>query len=387
MSQQKMFKCTIMRTGTSKSVYFKANELPENPEEKDKIILAALGSPDPKQIDGLGGGEGSTSKIAIVSVSKRPDADIDYTFGQVSLNVPFIDYSGNCGNCSSGIGPYVIDESMVPITEPITTVRIYNTNTKKLIIEHVRVVNQKAAVDGECIIDGVPGSSAQIDLDFRDAVGAATGKLLPTNNRQDELFVPNVGKIPVTIVDLGNPVVFFHAKFVQATGLENRPQINGDNKLLERIEAIRDAAAKLICLVPEDKIAKEFSPMRPLVVMFAEPQDCVDYVSKNIIPGDQVDFVARNLMNQSAIETFAATAALCTGVASVLKGSVLNEVSVRRNPESNLICFGNPRGITDVHISLKENDDNTVDVEQAIMTRTARRIMDGYVYIRESVLN
>jgi 2-methylaconitate cis-trans-isomerase PrpF len=382
---QRTIRCVLMRVGTSKAVYFKLNDLPSDPLSRDRLLLAAMGSPDPTQIDGLGGGTVSTSKIAILGPSARDDADIDYTFGQVSLTQAAIDYSGNCGNCSSGVGPFAVDEGMVPVSEPVTLVRVYNTNTKKLLLQYVPVTNGRAQVDGDYSIDGVPGTGARIDIDFKDAVGSVTGKLLPTGRVRDVLDVPELGKIEVSILDFGNPVVFFHASSVGATGGETRPDINADKALLARIEAIRSVAAKAIGLIAPHQIAALESPMRPLVVYVAEAGDYKDYVSGNPISKDQIDFVARNLMNQAAIETFAATAGLCTAIASVVPGTVVHEVARRKSPDSDWIRFGHARGVTESRVAVSGAGAN-VAVDLAIMPRTARRLMDGHVFVRPSTL-
>lgn len=383
--QQKMYRATFMRTGTSKSVYFKKNDLPEDPVLRDKVILAVLGSPDPVQIDGMGGGAVSTSKVAIISRSAREDADVDYTYGQVSLTEAKIAYSGNCGNCSSGVGPFAIDECLVPITEPITRVRVYNTNTDTVLIEDVRVVNGKAAVDGDCKIDGIPGTGSRIDIDMRNSVGAGTGKLFPTGNRQDVLNVPGIGSVPVTILDLGNPIVYVHARYVGATGIENRNEILANKELQKRLELIREQGAVLIGDCKSCECAAEVTPNRPQIVFFNAPMDCVDYVSNELIPASNINFVARNIFMQKPIDSYTAIGGVNTALCSILNGTVLNEVAVRREPDSHEICFGNPRGITSAIVRASDDGTNVI-VEEASMSRTARRIMDGYVYVRESVL-
>lgn len=385
MAMQQMYRATFMRTGTSKSVYFKKNDLPADPTLRDKVILAVLGSPDPVQIDGMGGGVVSTSKVAIISPSTRDDADVDYTYGQVSLTEAKIAYNGNCGNCSSGVGPFAVDECMVPITEPITRVRVYNTNTDTVLIEDVRVENGKAAVDGDCKIDGIPGTGSRIDIDMRNSVGAGTGKLFPTGNRQDLLKVPGLGEVPVTILDLGNPIVYVHAKYVGASGIENRNEIMANDELQKCLELVREQGAILIGDCKEGECAAQVTPNRPQIVFFNAPMDCVDYVSKELIPASKVNFVARNIFMQKPIDSYTAIGGVNTALCSILKGTVLNEVAVRRHPESDTICFGNPRGVTEADVKAMD-DGETVVVEKAAMYRTARRIMDGCVYVRQSLL-
>lgn len=372
--------CVYMRTGTSKSLYFKKEDLPNDEDIRDKYLLNIMGSPDVRQIDGMGGGDVSTSKIAIISKSKNEEYDVDYTFGQVSLSQALIDYSGNCGNCSSGVGPFAIDEGYVKAEEPITTVRIFNTNTKKLIVEKVRVKDGKALEKGDCQIDGVPGTGAPIDVDLKETVGATTGELFPTGNRQDILVMENKIEIPVTIADVGNPVVFFHASYVGASGYESRPEINSDKQLLERIEEVRQKAAEKIGLIKPGEIAKQKSGMKPLVVIFNQPKSYRDYVSGNEIKEEEIDFVAKNIMNQLCIDTFAVTAALNTGIVASITGTVLYEHVKPKNLSKGIISIGHSRGISQTWVRVKDQECG-IEVEQAVIQRTARRIMEGLAYV------
>ena len=187
MREYERIRTAIIRGGTSKGLYLMENELPKDPVRRDQVILALYGSPDARQIDGLGGADPLTSKVAIIKPSLREDADIDYTFGQVSIEQPLVDYNSNCGNISSGVGPFAIDEGLVPAVEPITTVRIFNTNTQKIIEAEVPVRDGKALTEGDCVIPGVPGSGAKIMLNFLDSGGSKTGKLLPTGNPRDTI--------------------------------------------------------------------------------------------------------------------------------------------------------------------------------------------------------
>ncbi len=217
--EMEMLRCAIVRGGTSKGVFIMANEYPKDPAKRDAAILAVYGSPDVRQIDGLGGADVLTSKHAIISPSSRPDADVDYTFCQVSFDTAFVDYRGNCGNISSGVGPFAIDEGLVAPVEPITTVRINMTNSQRILVAEVPVKDGKAMVDGDFAIDGVPGTGAKIAMDWSDVVGGITGKLLPTGNAKDTIEVDGI-KYTVSIVDAGNPVVFVNAASLRMTGTE-----------------------------------------------------------------------------------------------------------------------------------------------------------------------
>src|SRR6202021_1404030 len=207
------------------------NEYPKDRAKRDAVILAVFGSPDARQIDGLGGADVLTSKHAIISRSSRPDADVDYTFAQVSFDSAFVDYGGNCGNISSAVGPFAIDEGLVEAVEPITTVRIRMTNTDRILIADVPVKGGKAMADGDFAIDGVPGTGAKIAMDWSDVVGSITGKLMPTGNPTDTIETDG-GKYTVSIVDAGNPVVFVHAASLNMIGTESPNEIEPNKPLM-----------------------------------------------------------------------------------------------------------------------------------------------------------
>ena len=187
--------CTVMRGGTSKGLYFLKKDLPEDGQQRDALLMRIMGSPDPKQIDGLGGAASVTSKVAIVSRSERPGVDVDYTFAQVAVDKPLVSYKGNCGNISSGVGPFALEKGLVNPKEPVTTVRIYNTNTDKVIEAQVQVENGRVKYDGDFAIAGVPGTAAPIKLSFIDPMGSVTGKLLPTGNASDVWDIPGFGQV------------------------------------------------------------------------------------------------------------------------------------------------------------------------------------------------
>src|SRR4030042_38499 len=212
MEIQELVKCCIMRGGTSKAIFLLKNDLPANEELRDRIIRRIFGAPDVREIDGLGGAAPLTSKVAIIGPPTRKDCDIDYRFGQVNMVEPMIDYVGNCGNISSAVGPFAVDEGLVKAVEPVTTVRIHQVNTNRVIVAHVPVKNKKAEVEGNHVILGVPGTGAKIVLDFADSAGSVTDKLLPTGNVTDVLHVEGEGDIEVSLVDAANPLVFIRVK-------------------------------------------------------------------------------------------------------------------------------------------------------------------------------
>jgi len=381
--QQIMIRCVIYRGGTSKGVIIPRNELPSNPTLRDKVILAIFGSPDPRQIDGLGGADPLTSKVAIVGPSTRPDADIDYLFGQVSITEPIVDYKGNCGNISAAVAAYAVDEGLVEVKEPITKVRIHQVNTGRIIIAEVPVIGGKAAVEGDFSIDGVPGTGAKIMLDWADFGGCVTGKLLPTGNVVDKVYVESIGKIEVSIVDIGNPVVFCRARDIGLKGLETPSEIDSNASLLERIEDIRGTVAEMLGLAKDRKRARFESPYIPFIAFVHEPISYTTYTGK-IVRAQDVDIVSRLIFMQKTHKAYPVTGAVCTAVAAKIEGTIVNEMLSERGKTSMEIKIGHPAGVITVETIVEKRGSEFI-VKRAAIGRTARRIMEGYVYVPRRV--
>lgn len=376
-------RCTIIRGGTSKGIFFKQNDLPSDPVLRDQIILSVFGSPDVRQIDGLGGADVLTSKLAIIAPSARADADIDYTFGQVSFEKAFIDYGGNCGNISSAVGPFAIDEGMVPAVEPVTTVRIHLTNSGKILVAEVPVKNGKAQVEGTCVIDGVPGSGARINMDWSDTAGSACGTLLPTGNAKD-IFLIDGKEYPVSLVDMGNPLVFIHANSLGMVGTESPAEIEGNAEWMAVIEQIRGKAAKLFGLVEREQDAAEQSPYAPFFAIVSPPAP-YRTLNGDDVQAEEVDLVSRLLFMLKMHKAYPITGTVCTGAAARIPGSVAWEVippALRNKPE---VRIGHPSGVISVAVTAKEEADVTT-IEQVKIFRTARRLMDGVAYVKNSVV-
>ena len=374
MSEQRRIPLVIMRGGTSKGIYIKKNDLPTDPAERDATILRIFGSPDVRQIDGLGGADPLTSKLAIIGPATRDDADVDYTFAQISLTDAKVDFGGNCGNISSGVGPFAIDEGMVQITEPVTRVRIHNTNTGKLLFAEVEVKDGKARVKGDCAIAGVPGTSAPIQLDFADTAGAATGKVLPTGNVVDTIETSR-GPIEASIVDVANPCIFVRAKDVNMKGTETPAEINGNAELLAYLEEIRSKCCAMIGMAKDPADATKNSPAFPMIAFVTEAADYTDFTTGRTIRKDEVDFVSRLMFMQVLHKTYAGTATACTGAASKIKGTIVNQV-IPHIDSIDTIRIGHPAGVIPVVAACEGTE-----VKKAALVRTARRIMEGYCFV------
>lgn len=371
----------IMRGGTSKGLFFKKEDIPffSNKEKRDKIIFSLFGSPDPMQIDGLGGSHSVTSKMMIVEPSNRSGFDVDYTFGQVAIDKPLIDYGGNCGNLTSAIGVFAIDEGMVKAEEPITILNLYNTNTKKKIIAEISVENGKAKVEGDYAIDGVPGNGAKIVTRWLEPGGSFTGSVLPTENVIDEI---NTGQeiIECSIVDVSNPVVFIRAEDIGLLGDELPSQLDADTQMLVKIERIRSAAAEIIGIVKDKKIATNVSPGIPKIAIVTKNKNYITSLGKEITK-EKINLVARIMSMQKMHPVYAVTGAMCTAAAAKIRGTIVN--SVVSEPNSEKIVIGHPKGVIEIGVKMDSNlEGKDLRVNEVIVARTARRLMEGYAYYK-----
>lgn len=380
MHEFEKIRSSIIRGGTSKGVYIMKNELPADESVRDEVISSIFGGADERQIDGLGGANSLTSKVAIVSVSNRNDADIDYTFGQVDINTGRIDYNSNCGNILSGIGPYAIDEGLVSVTEPVTKVRIYNTNTKKLSIAEVPVLHGRSMSEGEYSIDGVPGTGAKIVLDFLDAAGSKTGKLFPTGNRTDIFEVPGYKDVEVSIVDITAPVAFVTADSLGLKGTELSHELTEEKS--DVLETIRGMTAERIGFVDHYSEAKETTPATPKVIIVSKGQSYVTE-SKKTIDGSSINLTGRAMSMQKMHKAFPVTGGLCTAAASQLKGTVVHSCW-QETANSAEVVVGHPSGSMEFVIDIEDDGTNIIFNKTAV-ARTSRRLMEGYVYVSKEL--
>jgi len=379
MADYRRIPCVIQRGGTSKGVYLHEKDLPKDPELRNKVILAIFGSPDIRQIDGLGGADPLTSKCAIIGLPERSDADVNYTMVQVDITKPILDFNGNCGNISSGVGPFAIDEGLVPVKEPETVVRIYNTNTKTILKAFVQTDQGKSKYLGDYAIDGVPGTGSKILLDYSATEGAGTGKFLPTGNTIDFISIPSIGKIEVSIVDAGNPSCFLKPEVLGLSGIEG-PFDQGVINSLDTIELIRGTAAKLLGFVDDAAKARTESPTYPMIATVSEPANYTSFTDGSRIEAGQIDFVSRYFFMQEMHKTYPGTGTVCAGAAALIEGTLVNRVCSERASKEKIVRIGHPSGTIEIEVDVA----NTAEgprLTMAAFGRTSRRIMEGFVYV------
>ncbi|MDY4031795.1 MAG: PrpF domain-containing protein [Pyramidobacter sp.] len=382
MEVRKKVPCSIIRGGTSKGVYFLEKNVPAASKERDAFLLRVMGSPDKKQIDGLGGTASVTSKVAIIAPSSREDVDVEYTFAQVSIDKPLVSYKGNCGNISSGVGAFAIEEGLVEACEPVTTVRVFNTNTSKIIVEEVRVSDGAVQYTGDCRIPGVPGTASPVRMKFMAPAGSVCGCLLPTGNAVDMFEVPGLGSVEVSIVDVANPLVFVNAASVGMTGRELPSEINGSSELLERLEMIRGLVAVKLGWTHGWKEAAWDTPGVPKITTVAPSQDYVTPDGQTV-KADEVDLLGRMMSMQKAHPTYAMTGAMCTAAAAVVPGSVVAKV-ISPKADFARIRIGNPAGVLKTGVEY-ESGETEPKIICTVGVRTANLLMQGFFIDKKTI--
>lgn len=380
---------TYMRGGTSKGVFFRLQDLPEAAQvpgkARDALLLRVIGSPDPygKQIDGMGGATSSTSKTVILSASSKPDHDVDYLFGQVSIDTAFVDWSGNCGNLSAAVGSFAISAGLVaPDRIPqdgMATVRIWQANIGKTIIAHVPIAGGAVQETGDFELDGVTFPAAEVQLEFLDPAAeeeGAGGAMFPTGSLVDELAVPGVGTFKATMINAGIPTIFVNAEDIGYTGAELQDAINGDPDALARFEAIRAHGALRMGLISHiDDAAKR--QHTPKVAFVAKPADYVSSSGKPVAAGD-VDLLVRAMSMGKLHHAMMGTAAVAIGTAAAIPGTLVNLAA--GGGARTAVRFGHPSGTLRVGAEATETDGQW-SVGKAIMSRSARVLMEGWVRV------
>jgi 2-methylaconitate cis-trans-isomerase PrpF len=376
VSEQTGIRCVLMRGGTSKGLYFHEADLPGPGPQRDATLLRLMGSPDVLQIDGLGGSRPITSKVAIIAPSAREHADVDYTFAQVEIDRPGVGYAGNCGNISSGVGPFAVDEGLVEASEPVTRVRILNTNTQALIVAEVPVRDGRARVTGDLAIPGVPGTGAEIVMNWAATIGAKTGRLLPTGRAVDEIALENGAKVRATLCDAGNPCAWVPAGELGLTGSELPAEIDEVADLIGLVREIRGKAAVRMGLATDWSRVDEQSPGLPMVGLVAPPAG-YRTLSGEQVGEKQMDLRVRLLFMNRLHESVAGSGSICLAAASRIPGSVVEAVTARRRPGELLI--GHPSGVTPAKAEACSGPGG-VSFGVLGFSRTARRLMDGTAY-------
>ncbi len=383
--EQTEIRCVQLRGGTSKGLYLRPEDLPPEGPARDGLLSRLEGAPDVLEIDGLGGSRPITSKIGIVSKSTRKDADVDYTFAQVDINSNVVIYSANCGNISSGVGPFAIDEGIVKATEGMTQVRIYNTNTHSVIIAQVPVKDGKAAVDGDYSVPGIPGTGAEIAMNWAGTVGAKTGKLLPTGNPTDKIKLESGKEIEISIVDAANPMVFGHAEDFGISGSELVDAINNNTDFINLVKEVRGKGAALIGMCKDWKQVDTESPGLPIFAALAAPAD-YKTINGDTAKASDLDARVRVVFMNQLHESVPGTGSICLTAASRVKDSVVEKVSAKRDAAKFLI--GHPSGVTPGRVKSSETKDAPfVHFDELGFSRTARRLMSCTALIPTSLMN
>ena len=369
------FKCTIMRCGTSKGIFLHKNHLPQDAACRDRVILAIFGSPDPRQIDGLGGAEPLTSKLALIGPPTRADADVDYTFGQVEIGKPFIHYSGLCGNISSGIGTFAIEEGLVRAVEPVTHVRVHGTNTGQVYTLDVPVRDGLPLASGDYKVDGVPGTGAKITVDMTGTVASMRKGLFPTGNKRDRLDIPGLGEVAVSVVDVVNPCAFIRA---EALGLKG-DEISKDmtKEAYDRMDGIRSKVAKLLGL--ENWDLQESKDPTPFLAFVSAARDYTNHLSGETVKEGDVDFLSRVYFLGGIHQTYPGSISCVTAAAAKLPGTVVHDIC--KQSGAGPVRIGHPGGVIAVEAEAGKDEDGNDAIRKVRYGRTARRIMDGTVYV------
>jgi len=386
---QRKIAATYLRGGTSKGVFFTLADLPVEAQvpgpARDALMLRVIGSPDPygKQIDGMGGATSSTSKIVILSPSEREGHDVDYLFGQVAIDAPFVDWSGNCGNLSAAVGPFALANGMLAAerrpTDGVATVRIWQANIGKTIIAHVPVSDGHVQETGDFELDGVTFPAAEVQLEFLDPAADEAdggGAMFPTGNLVDELVVPGVGAFQVTLINAGIPTIFIDAASLDYTGTELQEAINGDSAALARFERIRAHGALRMGLIKElgEAATRQHTPK----VAFVAPPASYTASSGKAIAADDIDLLVRALSMGKLHHAMMGTAAVAIGTAAAIPGTLVNLAA--GGGTRTTVRFGHPSGTLRVGAEAQQHDGQW-RVSKAIMSRSARVLMEGWVRV------
>jgi 4-oxalomesaconate tautomerase len=352
--------CVIMRGGTSRGPFFLASDLPADVPTRDAVLLAVMGSPHEIQIDGIGGSHSVTSKVAMISKSKRPDADVDYLFAQVQIHEKFVDTKPNCGNMLVAVGPFAIEAGLVPARDGETPVRIYNINTDSLVEAIVQTPGRQVEYEGNATIDGVPGTAAPVGINFKSAIGAVTGKMLPTGKPRDV-----IDGVEVSCVDIAMPIVMMRAADMGKTGHESAVELDSDRALMERMEAIRRKAGALMGM---GEVSKNVVPK---LALLAKPRGSGNIASRYFVP-------------ETCHKSHPVTGTVCIASACAIPGTLAAETAPLSPAPQGIVRIEHPSGLILIDLDA-EFGGGRQDLRRAALIRTARRIFEGYVHVPSHV--
>lgn len=385
MQKQIEVRATYMRGGSSKGVFFETTDLPADTARRDALLMRVIGSPDPygKQTDGMGAATSSTSKVVLVARSTRADCDVDYLFGQVDIEQPRIDWTGNCGNLTTAVGPFAIARGLVDApADGVAVVRIWQANIGKVIVAHVPMAGGTVQELGDFVLDGVAFPAAQVRLDFLAPGGdgsSAGESLLPTGNVVDVLSVEGVGQFDVTYINAGNPTIFLRASDLGLTGRELQPDVNGDAALLARIEAVRAAGAVAMGLAASAAQATASRPGTPKLAWVAPPADYVASSGK-AVPAQALDLLVRIVSMGKLHHAITGTGAVAVGAAAAVEGSIVAQ-SLRPGAAGRDVRMGHTSGALAVGATAEHQPQRGWVISQVSLSRSARRLMEGVVLV------
>lgn len=385
MQKQIEVRATYMRGGSSKGVFFETTDVPADPARRDALLMRVIGSPDPygKQTDGMGAATSSTSKVVLVSRSARADCDVDYLFGQVDIEQPRIDWTGNCGNLTTAVGPFAIARGLVDApADGVAVVRIWQANIGKVIVAHVPMAGGMVQELGDFVLDGVAFPAAQVRLEFLAPGGdgsSAEESLLPTGRVVDVLTVEGVGTFDVTYINAGNPTIFLRASDLGLTGKELQPDVNGDAALLARIEAVRAAGAVAMGLATSAAQATASRPGTPKLAWVAPPADYVASSGK-AVPAQALDLLVRIVSMGKLHHAITGTGAVAVGAAAAIEGSIVAQ-ALRPGAAGRDVRMGHTSGVLAVGARAEHSAERGWAISQVSLSRSARRLMEGVVLV------
>jgi len=376
--------CSVYRGGTSRGVLFLEKDLSYSREVRERILLRILGSPDTRQVDGLGGGNSLTSKALLIGPADTPDSDVRMTFAQVGINAPVVDWGGNCGNMTAAAGPFAIEAGLTPVREPVTVVRIFCVNTGLRVHAHVPVTEGQIQTEGDYVIPGVPRPGARIDLEWLRPGGAVSGRVLPTRSPIDRLILSDGRQVDVSIVDAGNPVVFCEARALGLTGKELPPDIEARADVHSALERIRSIAAERLGIVPSRDVATTVSPGLPKVAFVSPAATYRTSDGRSVSEGEH-DLQARLMSMQTPHRSYGGAAAIATAVASLIPGTLVEACRAVNAGDPHLVRIAHPYGVMDVRVEM-DHSAGEPDAASALVGRSARRIMSGVAFIPASLV-